>query len=165
MQETTTSLRTSPRAPLGATQNGHVALTLCLLRVVTLSSLTTPGLLDRLPFLQRSRYEDYFCLADAAFHNGQVEASTKTREMHWTAWTKFLSPLGIDPYLQDVAYEQRVQVLTGFAAAVRSGTYSRGRTVTAATVSVAITALGQTIALAVGINPMKLPSGDNKLLP
>jgi hypothetical protein len=56
-------------------------------------------------------------------------------------------------------------MLSGFAAAVRSGSYGRGRTVTAATVSTALTAVGQTIALAVGINPTKLPGGDNKLLP
>jgi hypothetical protein len=73
--------------------------------------------------------------------------------------------MGMDPYLQDVPYEHRVRMLTGFAAAVRSGSYGRGRTVTAATVSTAITAIGQTIALAVGINPTKLPGGDNKLLP
>jgi hypothetical protein len=71
----------------------------------------------------------------------------------------------MDTYLQGVPYEQRVRLLTGFAAAVRGGFYGRGRTVTASTVSTAITAVGQMIALAVGINPTKLPGGDNKLLP
>ena len=71
----------------------------------------------------------------------------------------------MDPYLQGVRYDHRVRLLTGYAAAIRSGYYGRGRTVTAATVSTALTAVGQTIALAVGINPTKLPGGDNKLLP
>ena len=94
-----------------------------------------------------------------------MEASTKTREVHWAAWTKFLAPLGVDPYLQGIGYEHRVRLLTGYAAAVRCGHYGRGRTVTTATVSTALTAVGQTVALAIGINPTKLPGGDNKLLP
>jgi hypothetical protein len=73
--------------------------------------------------------------------------------------------LGVDPYLQDTRYKHRVRLLTGFAAAVRSGYYGRGRTVTAATVSTALTAVGQTVALAVGVNPTKVLGGDNKLLP
>jgi hypothetical protein len=73
--------------------------------------------------------------------------------------------MGLDPYLQDTKYDHRVRALTGYAAAVRSGYYGRGHKVTAATVSTALTAIGQTIALAVGVNPTKLLGMDNKLLP
>jgi len=85
--------------------------------------------------------------------------------MHWANWTKFLTPLGMDPYLQDVTYKHCVRLLTGYAATVRTGHYGRGHTVTAAKVSTAITAIGQMIALAIGVNPTKLHGTENKLLP
>jgi hypothetical protein len=70
----------------------------------------------------------------------------------------------VDPYLQGVPYITRVRLLTGFAAGVRSGDFGRGRQVTAQTVSTALTAVGQTISLAVGENPTKI-LGSEKLLP
>ncbi len=70
----------------------------------------------------------------------------------------------MDPYLQRTSYIDRIRLLTGFAAYVRSGDAGRGRQVTTATVSMALTAIGQTIALATGINPTKLMESD-KLIP
>jgi len=72
--------------------------------------------------------------------------------------------MGVDPYLQRMSYTHTVRILSGFAARVRQGKYGRGRTVQTCTVSSAITAVGQTIALACGANPTKL-GGSEKLLP
>lgn len=70
----------------------------------------------------------------------------------------------MDPFLQGTTYVERVRMLTGFAAFVRTGGAGRGRQVTTATVSTALTAIGQTVALATGTNPIKL-AGSEKLIP
>ena len=70
----------------------------------------------------------------------------------------------MDPYLQGTVYEHRTRALTGFAARVRAGSFGRGQQVGAGTVLSAITAIGQTISLARGVNPTKL-EGSEKLLP
>jgi len=57
-----------------------------------------------------------------------------------------------------------IRSLTGFAQRVRTGYYGRGRQVQAATVTGAITAVGQTISLAIGHNPTKV-IGSDKFLP
>ena len=120
--------------------------------------------MDSLPPLLQNQYESYFYSADEGFFNGRVAASAKTRDAHWENWVKFTKPVGVDPYLQGTDYVTRVRLLTGFAAYVRSGDAGRGRQVTTSTVSTAITAVGQTIALAVGHNPTKL-AGSDKLIP
>jgi hypothetical protein len=93
-----------------------------------------------------------------------MTASTKTREAHWDHWEKFIKPVRVDPHLQGVSYTDHFHLLTGFAAYIRSGDAGRGHQVTAQTVSTAITAVGQTVDLAIGENPTKL-LGSEKLLP
>ena len=58
----------------------------------------------------------------------------------------------------------KVCVLTRFATRVRKGLYGRGKRVAAGTVVVAITAVGQEIALACGTNPTKI-AGSEQLFP
>jgi hypothetical protein len=72
--------------------------------------------------------------------------------------------MGVDPYLQEAPFTVRVRLLTGFAGRVRTGYYGRGKQVQAGSVSSAITAIGQTIALATNTNPTKI-KGSEKLLP
>ncbi|KAL3793071.1 hypothetical protein HJC23_003079 [Cyclotella cryptica] len=100
----------------------------------------------------------------ASFYSGRVATSTKSRESHWARWETLVRPVGVDPFLQGASYVDRVRLLTGFAAYVRSGDAGRGRQVSTATVSTALTAVGQTIALATGYNPVKL-AGSDKLIP
>jgi len=71
--------------------------------------------------------------------------------------------MGLDPYLQSTTFKQRIRSLTGFAQQIRTGYYGRGRQVQAATVTSAITAIGQTISMAVGNNPAKILGSDNFL--
>jgi hypothetical protein len=70
----------------------------------------------------------------------------------------------MDTFLQGTSYIERVFMLTEFAAFVRSGNTRRGCQVTTATVSTVLTAVGQTVALATGHNPIKLV-GSYKLIP
>ena len=82
----------------------------------------------------------------------------------WKNWVRFVQPLGVDSYLQDTPYRQRVRCLSAFAACVRTGHYGRGKQVQTGTVSGALTAVGQTIALAYKVNPTKA-KGSEKLVP
>ena len=79
-------------------------------------------------------------------------------------WCAYVKHLGMHPYLQQVPYATRVQCLTGFAARTRTGFYGYGRQVQSSTVTGAIMAVGQTIALACNKNPMKI-LGSEKFLP
>jgi hypothetical protein len=135
------------------------------------------------PGLQDSYVRD-FRLADETFRAGRLAVTSiarETRWQHWTTylapmgfdpylqsttfeqrqhWTTYLAPMGFDPYLQSTTFEQRIRSLTGFAQRVRTGYYGEGRQVQAATVTDAITAVGQTISLAIGHNPTKVIGSD-----
>ncbi len=85
-----------------------------------------------------------------------MEATSLTRAKYWSRWVAYISLMGMDPYLQDTSYTWRAQLLTGFAARVRSGYFGRKKQVAVGTVDSAITAIGTMIALAHGVNPTKL---------
>jgi hypothetical protein len=72
--------------------------------------------------------------------------------------------MGVDPYLQETPFTIRVRLLSGFAGRVRTGYYGRGKQIQACSVSSAVTAVGQAIALATNTNPTKIV-GSDKLLP
>jgi hypothetical protein len=112
----------------------------------------------------RDMYEGDFHLADDAFYNRQVEEATAKRDVAWRHWTAYVSPLGLDPYLQNAPYNHAVRAITGFAARLRTGFYGRKRKITAPAVNSTIMAIGTTIALATGTNPTKI-NGQDKLIP
>ena len=128
-----------------------------------LSSPTT-GILDRLPTVFRDMYSRDFHIADEAFHNGRMEATSSARTKYWSRWVSYVAIVGVDPYLQETTYTWKARLLTGFAARVRSGFYGRKAQVSTGAVNSAITAIGTTIALARGINPTKIEHSD-KLIP
>ncbi len=72
--------------------------------------------------------------------------------------------MGVDPYLQGTQVSKQIHLLSGFAARVRKGFYGHGNQVKNCTVSMALTAVGQTIALACNSNPTKV-TGLERLLP
>jgi hypothetical protein len=119
---------------------------------------------DSLPAHLRNNYMHDFRLADDAFYSGRLEATSRGRQKYWTHWQKYVSPVGVDAYLQDTPFSKRIRLLSGFAARVRTGHYGNGRQVKGCTVSSAITAVGQTIALACDANPTKV-IGSERLLP
>jgi hypothetical protein len=120
--------------------------------------------MDRLLPELRGGYAHDFRLADEAFHAGQLEATSNKRKMHWQNWCAYIKHLDVDLYLQQVPYPTRVQCLTGFAARTQTGFYGQRRQVQSSTVTGAITAIGQTIALACNKNPTKV-IGSKKFLP
>ncbi len=120
--------------------------------------------MDRLPPELRSGCARDFHHADEAFRAGRLEATANKREMRWQNWCTYVKHLGVDPYLQHIPYPTRVRCLTGFAACTQTGFYGYGRQVQSSTVTGAITAVGQTIALACNENPTKV-LGSDKFLP
>jgi hypothetical protein len=72
--------------------------------------------------------------------------------------------MGVEPYLQATPFTIRVCLLTGFAGCVRTDYYGQGTQIQAGSVSSAITAIGQAIALATNTNTTKVV-GSDKLLP
>jgi hypothetical protein len=119
---------------------------------------------DGLPPGLQDSYARDFRLADEAFRAGRLAATSIARETRWRNWATYLAPMGIELYLQLTTFEQRIRSLTGFAQRVCTGYYGRGRQVQAATVTGAITAIGQMISLAIGHNPTKV-IGSDKFLP
>ncbi len=108
----------------------------------------------------------YFHVADEGFHTGQVAATTKGRETCWSRWAAYVAPMEVDPFLEDTPFTNRVLLLTGFAGRVRTGYYGQGKQIQAGSVSSAITAVGQMIALAMNTNlPIPQIVGSDKLLP
>jgi hypothetical protein len=125
-----------------------------------------PGteILDNLPPELQSGYARDFYTVNAAFRARRVAQTTKNWEPRWEHWRSYIKPLGVDPYLQATLFQQRVQYLTGFAARVQSGYNGKGKQVQASTVSSAITAIGQKIALDINNNSTKVTRLDKFLL-
>jgi hypothetical protein len=96
-----------------------------------------------------------FCTADEGYHTGQVAATNQNGKTHWENWTKYVQPLGLDPFLQGVRYTTKVRAITGFMARVRRGLYRPGKQVQTRTVLGALTTTGQEIVLACGEIPQK----------
>ncbi len=103
-------------------------------------------------------------LADAAFYAKPLAVTTKNRQRTWTDWERYVAPLGLDPYLQDMPFPWRVRALTEFTARACKGTFGKGCQVQACTVSGYVSSVGQTIALAIGTNPVKTKNGDKYLM-
>jgi hypothetical protein len=78
-------------------------------------------LVDSLPTHIRDSYTHDFHLADDAFHSGQFEATSCGRQKYWDNWQSYVSPLGVDPYLQDTSFSTQIRLLSGFAARVCTG--------------------------------------------
>ncbi len=92
-----------------------------------------------------------------------MAATTKNWVTNWNYWTQYVTPLGLDPYLQDTSFAWQVRALTGFAAQARQGAFGAGHKIQSRTVSGYITSIGQTITLACRTNPVKM-LGSNKFL-
>ncbi len=120
--------------------------------------------MDALPAHLCNSYVRDFHLADVPFYAGQLEATSPGRQKYWNHWQKYMAPVGVNPYLQNTSFSKRVHLLSGFAASVHTGYYGNGNQVKNCTVSSAIMAVGQTIALACNSDPTKV-IGSKRLLP
>ena len=99
-------------------------------------------LLDSLPAHLRDSYARDFHLADDVFYSGRLKVTSRGRQKYWNHWQKYAAPVGVDPYLQDANFSKRIQLLSSFAARVRTGYYGNGNQVKNCIVSSALTAIG-----------------------
>ena len=76
----------------------------------------------------------------------------------------FVRPLEVEPWLQDVTYQQQFWCLTGFVACVRLGRYGQIKQVQIGTLSGAFLAVGKTVAFAYEGNTTNA-QGDKSLVP
>ena len=76
----------------------------------------------------------------------------------------FVRPLGVEPWLKDTTYRQRVRCLTGFTVYVRLGQYGQGKKVAIGTFSEALSAVGTMVDLAYEGNLTK-SQGEKNLVP
>lgn len=120
--------------------------------------------MDSIPSYIRDQYARDFAAADASFYDGRVEATTKNQATHWQNWCSYVGPLGVDPYLQNVHYQKRARLLTGFAARVRAGRFGNRGTVKGDTVATALSAVGTEISMVCGVKPLKV-MGSNNYIP
>lgn len=111
--------------------------------------------------------KDLSLTADAGIRNSRLEETSNVSDKYWRHWVKLAGIMELDPYLDPgkVTYNERVRALTIFGAAVRQGLYGNCQQTASGTVSTAISAVGQEIAMAGGsdFNPVKI-SGTNKFL-
>ncbi len=85
--------------------------------------------------------------------NGVVDATHHERARYWKHWTKFMQQNHLDPHMQTLNDNQQVEWLCTFASRVRARNYGRGHQVRAATVQVALRAIGTAFELDQQRNP------------
>ena len=113
-----------------------------------------------LPTHLKDRYEGYRRTADEGIRTARVDETTKNRNKYFNAWSVFLHPLGVDPYLDNVPYDEAMHHITTFGGMVRQGDVGRGNQVQAGSVSTAISAVAQTIAMDHGTSPLNDAQGN-----
>ena len=63
-----------------------------------------------------------------------MEATLENRKKFWRFWRAYCKPLGIDPYLEEVNFQTKTRVETGFAGRVQRGSHRREKKVQVGTV-------------------------------
>ena len=105
------------------------------------------------PTSQQAELTGLFRAANGAIANGVVDATHHERKRYWDHWVTFVQSHHMDPHLRSVPHIDQVELLSAFASKVRSGAFGRGHRIRAATVQVALRAVGATFELAGQPNP------------
>ena len=90
----------------------------------------------------------------SAINNGVVDQNNKTREKYWNHWKHYTNAFKIKPHLEQCSNAEKIILITGFAARVRTGYYGKGRTVRVQSVTKALAAISTTIELAGESSPI-----------
>ena len=86
------------------------------------------------------------------------------RKRFWRFWRAYFKPLGIDPYLDELDFQTKTRVETGFAGRVRKDRHGRGKQVQVGTVRASLESVNTNIALDVGRQPLHQPGSNNKYI-
>ena len=118
-----------------------------------------------LPFLL-VEYESVFQVGYKGISDGIVEATLGDRKNFLGFWRAYFKPLRIDPYLEEVDFQTKTRVATGFAGRVRKGSHGLEKQVQVGTVCAALRGINMKISLDTGRQPLHQPwSNDKYILP
>ena len=122
--------------------------------------------LARLPPFFCVEYKNDFRVGYKGISDGRVEATSEIRETFWRFWCAYCKPLVIDPYLEEVNFQTKTRVATGFAGRVPKVSHGPGKQVQVGTVRAAIRGVNAKISLDTGQKPLHQPgSNDRYILP
>ena len=110
--------------------------------------------MERIPHAKQDLFKSDFISAWASINNGVVDQNNKTREKYWNHWKAYTNACKSNPNLVNCSNAEKIILITGFAARVRTGHYGRGRTVRVQSVTKALAAISTTIELAGESSPI-----------
>ena len=110
--------------------------------------------LARLPPFLCVEYESDFRVGDKGISYEIVEATLENREKFWRFWRAYCKPFRIDPYLEEVYFQTKTRVSTGFSDQVRKVYHGRGKQLQVETVRAALGGVNVKIALDTGLQPL-----------
>ena len=110
--------------------------------------------MDRVPFAHKASICGDFLSAWAGASNGVTAKTASDRQKYWQHWATYATWCGVDPYLEHTPPLERDEVVKGFAARVRRGTYGRGAQIKVSGVTDALAAISKTIELAGKRSPL-----------
>ena len=88
--------------------------------------------------------------------------TSANREMFWRFWCAYFKPLRIDPYLEEVYFQTKTRVETGFSGHMKKGRRGRGKHIKVGTVREAIEGVNTKIDLNTGRQPLHQPGSIDK---
>ena len=104
-----------------------------------------------------------FDAARAALDAATVDNAARTTSWRW--WDRYCTECGTDPWLRDTTPATRCQLLLGFAARTRTGSFGKGRQVGAQTVEKALRHVAQAFVLEGYPDPRRTGAGSDLALP
>ena len=93
-----------------------------------------------------------------------MKAASDNRGKFWRFWHAYCKPLEIDPYLEEVDFQTKTRVATGFVGRVRKGSHGRGKWVQVGTVHAALGGVNANIYLYTGRQPLRQPESNDKYI-
>ena len=113
------------------------------------------------PFL-RVEYKIDFRVGDKGVSDGRFEVTSENRENLWRFCRAYCKPLGIAPYLDEVDFQTKTRLATGFSGRMQKGSHCRLKEVKVRTVRAALGGVNANIALDTGRQPLHQHGSNDK---
>ena len=99
-------------------------------------------------------YESYFWVGYKGISYGRVKVTLLNREKFWRFWCAYCKPLGIDSYFEEVDFQTKTMVATGFSVHVRKSSHGHGKQVQVRILHSSLGGVNTKIALDTGRQPL-----------
>ena len=90
--------------------------------------------------------------------------TSDNRETFWRFWREYFKSLGINPYWEEVDFQTKTRVATGFTGRVQKGSHGRGKQVQLRKVRASLGGVNANIALDTGQQPLHQPGSIDKYI-